>query len=262
MIKLYRNLFLMQVIHVYSCVVYITHGIDLLYSSLKPLNFYKERKRMKRYLAELVGTFFLTMAASFTGEPLAIGLMFMMMIYMVGPISGAHVNPAVSLAMWMQNRLSSIHLGGYVLAQIIGACLVSLLAYAAVGTAVPPKVIPAQALIFAGVIELLLSFVLVTLVLIVKTSNKFRDGHISGLILGLSLAGLASFIGTYNPAIALGAILPHLLLGAKAGAASPALNELLVYVIVPLIGGALAALHFKYMHNENNVYVEEIIVVR
>lgn len=206
---------------------------------------------MKRYLAELVGTFFLAMAASFTGEPLAIGLMFMMMIYMVGPISGAHVNPAVSLAMWMRGRLSAMHLGGYVIAQILGACLVSVLAYAAVGTAVPPKVIPAQALIFAGVVELLLSFVLVTMVLIVASSVKFKDGHISGLILGLSLAGLASFIGTYNPAIALGAILPHMVLGAKgAGAASPALNEILVYVLVPLVGGTLAALHYKYMHQE------------
>lgn len=218
---------------------------------------------MKRYLAELVGTFFLTMAASFTGEPLAIGLMFMIMIYMVGPISGAHINPAVSLAMWIRGRLDAIHFGGYVIAQIIGACLVSLLAYAAVGTAVPPKVIPAQALIFAGVIELLLSFVLVTLVLIVTTSNKFRDGHINGLVLGLTLAGLASFIGTYNPAIALGAILPHLLLGAKAaGAAAPGVNELLVYVIVPFIGGALAAFNFKHMYHTNNIYVEEVIIVR
>lgn len=206
---------------------------------------------MKRYLAELVGTFFLAMAASFTGEPLAIGLMFMIMIYLVGPISGAHINPAVSLAMFIRGRLSAIHLGGYVIAQIIGACLVSVLAFAAVGQAVPPKVIPAQALYFAGAIELLLSFVLVSLVLIIATTNKFRDSQIGGLILGLTLAGLASFIGTYNPAIALGAILPHMVLGAKAaGAQSPALNELLVYVVVPLVGGALAALHFNMSHRD------------
>lgn len=241
----------MQVIHVYSCVASTTRGIDLLESFLKPHIFLNERKRMKRYLAELVGTFFLTMAASFTGEPLAIGLMFMIMIYLVGPVSGAHVNPAVSLALFIRGRLSAVHLGGYVVAQILGACLVSLLAYAAVGTAVPPKVIPAQALIFAGVIELLLSFVLVSLVLIVATTNKFKDSQIGGLILGLTLAGLASFIGTYNPAIALGAILPHLALGTKAaGAASPALNEILVYVLVPLVGGALAALHFNMSHRE------------
>lgn len=218
---------------------------------------------MKRYLAELVGTFFLTMAASFTGEPLAIGLMFMAMVYMVGPISGAHVNPAVSLAQWIRGRLDAMHLAGYVIAQIIGACLVSVLAYAAVGTAVPPKVIPAQALVFAGVIELLLSFVLVTLVLIVSTSPRFKDGHINGLVLGFTLAGLASFIGTYNPAIALGALLPHFVLGAKAaGAAAPALNELLVYVVVPLVGGALAALNFKHMYHSNNVYIEEVIITR
>lgn len=209
---------------------------------------------MKRYLAELVGTFFLTMAASFTGEPLAIGLMFMMVIYMIGSISGAHVNPAVSLAMWMRGRLSPVHFAGYAISQIIGACLVSALALATVGTAVPPKVIPEKALIFAGSIELLLSFVLVTMVLIVATSNKFRDGHISGLVLGFSLAGLASFIGTYNPAIALGAILSQLAMGgAAAGAAAPGLNEILVYVVVPFVGAALAALHFKYMYHDANM---------
>jgi aquaporin Z len=191
------------------------------------------------------------MAVSLTGEPLAIGVMFMAMVYLVGPISGAHVNPAVSLAMFIRGRLAPVRLAGYAAAQVIGASLVSVLAYVAVGAAVPPKVIPSQALWFAGSVELLLSFVLVSLVLIVATTNKFKDSQLGGIILGLTLAGLATFIGTYNPAIALGAIIPSFILGTKAtGTASPAINELVVYVIIPLIGGALSALHFNMAHRD------------
>lgn len=204
---------------------------------------------MKRYLAELVGTFFLAMAIYFTGDPMAIGLMFMTMIYLVGPISGAHLNPAVSFAMFLRGRMAVVPMLGYMVAQVVGAALVCALAYFALGSVIPAKMIPAGMAPLAGAIELLLSFVLVSAVLLVMFSPKFKDSQLNGLILGFVLVALASFIGAYNPAVSLGAILANLF----AGTVQPGMNEILVYVLLPFVGALIAVYHCK-MHEQQNPY--------
>src|SRR5579863_10267928 len=78
---------------------------------------------MKRYIMEFVGTFFLTIAISLTGNPIAIGLMLITMIYLGGHISGAQFNPAVSFACFVHKTLSLNDFMRYCAAQCLGAVL-------------------------------------------------------------------------------------------------------------------------------------------
>ena len=76
---------------------------------------------MNKYIVEFIGTFFLVLIIGLTGNPIAIGLGLSVLIYMGGHISGAHYNPAVSLAMSINNELDLRSLGFYVFSQLTGA---------------------------------------------------------------------------------------------------------------------------------------------
>jgi aquaporin Z len=73
------------------------------------------------YLAEFLGAFLLLASILFTGNWLAIGLTLAGIVFVIGNVSGAHVNPAVSVAMYMKGSLSSTELIGYIVAQVLGA---------------------------------------------------------------------------------------------------------------------------------------------
>ena len=84
---------------------------------------------MKKFLVEFIGTFFLVLTIGMTViipglgslAPLAIGLALMVMVYAGGHVSGAHYNPAVSVAVWLRGRCSSADVAGYIAAQLLGA---------------------------------------------------------------------------------------------------------------------------------------------
>ena len=76
---------------------------------------------MKRYAMEFVGTFFLTVAIILTANPITIGLMLMAMIYVGGHVSGAHFNPAITIALACVGDFSWAQVPMYVVAQFIGA---------------------------------------------------------------------------------------------------------------------------------------------
>src|SRR3990172_11101452 len=86
---------------------------------------------MNKYLVEFVGTFFLvltigcTVIAAGTGviAPLAIGAALMVMVFAGGHVSGAHYNPAVTLAVWMRGRCETKDVAPYMAAQVIGASI-------------------------------------------------------------------------------------------------------------------------------------------
>ena len=89
---------------------------------------------MNRYIAELVGTFVLVFAScgtavlagdkvGFLGVSLAFGLSLLAMVYAIGPISGCHINPAVTVGILISKKMDARYAGGYIVAQILGAIL-------------------------------------------------------------------------------------------------------------------------------------------
>ena len=82
---------------------------------------------MKKYIIEGIGTYFLVLIIGLTGNPIAIGIMLKVMVYMGGHISGAHYNPAVSIAMIIRGLLSVKEAIKYILSQLGGALLAAYL---------------------------------------------------------------------------------------------------------------------------------------
>jgi MIP family channel proteins len=177
------------------------------------------------------------------GIAIAHGLTLAGMIYSFGSISGGHFNPAVSVAVWLRQKLSGSMLGGYVLAQLAGAlfasmCLAAIfpdeIELAALGT-------PALAAKISGlkgvVIETMITFLLVTSVLF-ATRDDNESSPFAGLAIGGTLVGLILFAGPLtgaaaNPARYFG---PALVSGN--------LSEAAVYFVGPLFGGCLASFAF------------------
>ena len=82
---------------------------------------------MKAYIMELIGTMFLVLAVGLTGNPIAIGVMLMTMVYLGGHISGGHYNPAVTLAVWIRGKLPSKEVVPYWISQIMGGLIAGII---------------------------------------------------------------------------------------------------------------------------------------
>ncbi len=156
-------------------------------------------KALRAGLAELVGTFFLALAALATPAPdtaLAVGLTLAAFVYAIGDISGCNVNPAVTLGLVVTRRLPAAVGALYVVAQLAGAGLARTLAPAVLGAPLPHYAAAGAAGEFVGV-----GFLVLT-VLAVSTKAVPKSG--SGVAIGAALlAGLLATHGVLNPAIAL-----------------------------------------------------------
>ena len=199
-------------------------------------------------LAELIGTFMLVLIGTgaivandllsgqigVVGIGLAFGLVVMAMVYILGPISGAHINPSVTIALWSSGHFPGRLVVPYVFSQSIGALIASSIvkvlcpAHATLGTT-----IPAGSLVQSFVIEFLLTFVLVSVILAV--SRRAFTKRIGPAILIGSVVGFASILAgpisgaSMNPARSLG---PAVISGQ--------LRYMWIYLIAPT-AGALAA---------------------
>ena len=195
---------------------------------------------MRHYLMELVGTFFLAVAITFTGNPLAIGLMLMSMIYVGGHISGAHYNPALSLTALMRGKMRTDDFFIYVAMQTAGATLAVWLYRAVMGTTFVPEMGAAQ-LPVALTMEALLTAVL-CLSFLTFTGRKYKESPLNGFAIGLTLTAIAT-LGLFNPAVALGSVVCQLIVGA----AAMNQNMVLLYVGGPLAGAALSVFLYQYL---------------
>lgn len=206
---------------------------------------------MKEYAMEFIGAMFLVLAIALTGNPLAIGIMLMAMVYIGGHVSGAHYNPAITISVWMRGKLKPDKIFGYIIAQVLGAFAAAYIFYQLSGKSFlpsPASGIPVWNSILA---ELLFTFVLCSVVLAVATSKKLEGNYIYGLAIGMALAagayaGGSISGGVYNPAVALGQMIFGSLIGAYG------FNNLMIYLIGPFAGAILAAGSFKYFNPKDS----------
>ena len=210
---------------------------------------------MGKYLTEFIGTFFLvlTIGCCVVGgavpAPLAIGAALMVMVFAGGHVSGAHYNPAVTLAVTMRGRCSIADVVPYIVSQVAGAVVAALAVkflfagekMAAVQAMDLSKTIP-QALLA----EFLYTFALAYVVLNVATAKANANNSFYGLAIGLtvltgafSVGGISG--GAFNPAVAVGITT----LGLAAAA------NIWIYLVADFAGAALAAIVFKIINPDD-----------
>lgn len=226
---------------------------------------------MKRYISELIGTLVLVLfgcgsaiiAGPILGNlavALSFGLAIVAMAYVIGDISGCHVNPAVSIGMWIDGRMEIKDLILYIVFQCIGAIIgIAILAviinsapnlggYAATGlgqngfgsaSGVGLNVVGAI------IVEIILTFVFVFTVL--GVTKKAENATIAGIVIGLTLTfvhiiGIPLTGTSVNPARSLA---PALFLGGQA------LQQVWVFILAPIIGAIIAGTLYKGLISED-----------
>jgi aquaporin Z len=194
---------------------------------------------MKKYLVEFIGTFFLVSGAAFAGG-IGASLALMVMVYAGGHISGAHYNPAVSIAMYIRKKLTVADLPGYLAAQFAGALLAGVLVYyvfnnpGAGGCAVPEEGI------FAALLaEFISTFALAFVVLNVASAKGTTGNSFYGLAIGATVLAMATIFGrfsggVFNPAVGIGLAIQK----------SLCWKQVWIYFLAPIAGGILAAYTF------------------
>jgi aquaporin Z len=220
---------------------------------------------VRKAAAELIGTAILvfiavgvattilsntdSFAAGVVGTALAFGLVLLVLAYVLGPISGCHINPAVTLGVWLSGRIGLAEAAWYWLAQFVGGIVGALVLWGALSTSplYSRKVTGlgtdgwGSASFFhisaggAFLVEVILTaiFVFVVLSATSETANPATAGIVIGLglttvhLIGIPLTGTS-----VNPARSLG---PALVVGGTA------LSQVWLFIVAPLVGGALAA---------------------
>jgi aquaporin Z len=191
---------------------------------------------------ECLGTFFLTIAISLIGNPITIGLMLMAMIYVGGHISGAHFNPAITFACFIQNRMKLAEAGMYIAAQSLGAVFALCFFMMITNNSFSLDMIPESPLIGSMAIEALMVLVLCWVYLMMNVSNRYKDTAIAGIVLGLTLMAIVSAGSLFNPAVAIASIACNVVKDGTFGG----MASVLVYIVGPLLGGLAGSFIFDY----------------
>ena len=208
------------------------------------------RATATRYAMEAIGTFVLmfTVAATVLSgsalAPVAIGAALMAMVYAGGHISGAHYNPAVTVAVLVRGRIAAAEAAGYLAAQFLGGLAAAAVVQLLVRTQ-PPT--PAGSPTIAAVVaELIFTAVLSFVVLNVATSKDHPDNSFYGLAIGFTVAAGAVAVGpisgaVFNPAVGVAGGVIGMLSGTTA----------VVFLIVQLLAGAAAGLAFRALNPDD-----------
>ena len=220
---------------------------------------------MKKYISEFIGTLVLVLfgtgvavvsGGDLVATSLAFGLAIVACAYVIGNISGCHVNPAVSLSMLITKKMDVKEFCCYVVAQVLGALagtaiLFAILSNTDIGTVslgangFGELSLNNITMIGAFVTEVVLTFVFVYTILGVTSDNKYKE--ISGLVIGLTLTFVhligINLTGTsVNPARSLA---PAIFLGGEA------LEQVWVFILAPFIGSIIASFTYLYLNVED-----------
>ena len=230
---------------------------------------------MKKYLAEMVGTMVLVLIgcgaavslgcnpvadqASVVGTALAFGLSVVAMAYTIGGISGCHINPAITLGVFLSGRMNARDCGMYMLFQIIGGIMGAAVLYAVttsaglIGTGANDLQVVNGACVTIAPLggflaETFFTCVFVLVVLGATSKTNGATNNFAGLAIGLSLVmvhlACIRYTGTsVNPARSIGPALFQ---------SGTALSHLWIFIAGPLAGGALAAGIWKLIDPSKN----------
>jgi aquaporin Z len=203
---------------------------------------------MNKYICEFIGTFFLvftvgnTVIAGGAGviPPLAIGAMLMVMIFATGHISGGHLNPAVTLAVWLRGKCDTKDVPGYLIAQFLAGVIAAYLVLFMKGNPTVTPMVFEKGPMVPLLAEFLGTFALAFVVLNVATAKANASNSFYGLAIGFTVVAAAFSLGGYsggafNPAVAVGITTMGL----------NAVSNLWVHLLADFAGGAVAALVFR-----------------
>ena len=214
---------------------------------------------MKRYISEFIGTFSMVFCGTgamtineitngevtHVGIAITWGLIVMAMIYAFGETSGAHFNPAVSIAFAYAKKFAWKEVPKYIIAQVLGAILASLILWFLFpASETLGATIPTVDVWRAFVLELLLTFFLMVVIINVSTGSK-EIGVVAGIAIGSVVLLEAMFAGpitnaSMNPARTLG---PAIVSGN--------LTHLWMYITAPILGALLAVVSCKLVKDDN-----------
>jgi aquaporin Z len=207
---------------------------------------------MKKYVAEFIGAFFLILTIGCTVipgapgmiAPLAIGAALMVMVYANGHVSGAHLNPAVTLAVFVRGRCDAKDVVPYWIAQIAAGVAAASVAVFLVGkTGTPMEIANVPVALVA---EFLFTFALAYVVLNSATSKDTANNSFYGLAIGMtvmvgafSVGGISG--GAFNPAVAVGLAMMQLV----------KFSDIWIHIAGDLAGGLVATLAFRLLNPED-----------
>jgi aquaporin Z len=212
---------------------------------------FEELTMLGKLVAEFIGTFFLVLTIGQTVKtpdaaalaPLAIGAVLMVMVYATGHISGGHLNPAVTLGVWMRGKCPTSDVPGYMIAQFLAGAAAAAVVLFLKGSTTAPATAPVAneyALVAKIIPEFLFTFALVYVVLNTATAKGTAGNSFYGLAIGFTVLAGAFAVGpisgaAFNPAVAVGATIMGLI---------PPAN-VWIHLVGDFLGGAAAALVFN-----------------
>lgn len=211
---------------------------------------------LRLYLAEFIGTFMLVFVATgavivndasggvvtHVGIAIATGLVVMVVVYSIGDVSGAHINPAVTLGFMLASRFPLNRFFQYLIAQCLGAVLASLLlSYLFAEHTNLATTVPGGPVLQSFLMETVLTFMLMFVILSVSTGSMEKGimaGSAIGAFIGLAVLFAGPISGaSMNPARSLAPALVSLDFG-----------PLWIYLTAPFIGAAIAVVAFRLVH--------------
>jgi len=204
---------------------------------------------MNKYIAEFIGTFFLVLVVGCTVipadagviAPLAIGAALMVMVFATGHVSGGHLNPAVTLAVFLRGTCPARDVIPYWVAQILAGVVAAFVAVYLCGKSGTPMEFKSVPMAFAA--EFLFTFALAFVVLNVATAKGTANNSFYGLAIGMTVMTGAFAVGrisggAFNPAVAVGIGIMKLV----------DLSQIWIHIVADLAGAAIAAFTFKIVN--------------